>query len=332
MKVFIKNNWKTILISTGLFLLLYAGALWYTQRSTPELVETDASLGEAVLQGLTQEEYIALKEDEVSFSFYVENTDDTAFMNYNLLKNYLLSPQTLSQIKEGLDLEYEVLDYYVINISRDTTQALHINIGTGDYADNIALANRIYSLINEDKLDFFEDKDVYLLTQPKRILTTEQSNTETSEVQPTSVNYVILGMLGFIISLFLGTVSAVLLSFFKKEYTLTSLAHFKGMEDVINLTHLKESHKQEEYLSYSILNPSPLSSKLVLMQKPSKELKEKLHQENIFFAESLLEIAISEKVEEVILVIEKNVTQKKWYHDQQMLLENFNVPIKIILL
>jgi len=39
-----------------------------------------------------------------------------------------------------------------------------------------------------------------------------------------------------------------------------------------------------------------------------------------------------EKLEEVILVIEKNVTQKRWYHDQQVLLENFNIPIKIILL
>lgn len=331
--VFLKNSWKTIVLSMVAFLLLYASALWYTQRTNPDVIEPDAPLGASVLQGLTQEEYEMLKEDEVSFSFYVENSDDTAFMNYNMLKNYLLSPDIWATIVQGLDLSYEVADYYVLNISRDQTQALHINIGTGDYSENMLLANRLYDMIDNQEIDFFSDKNIYLLTRPKRVLLQEQgTNQESSEVQPDRVNYVLVAVVGVLIAFFFGIVVAIVLSFFKKEFTLTSLAHFNGVDDVVNLTHLKGIEEVDEHLLYSIVSPGNSGRKILLTQSNLDHLKDKLTTHNITMIQSLLDYPAESQIDRIVIVIEKDVTEKKWYNNQRLLLENHDASVKVILL
>lgn len=333
LKLFMKSSWKKIFSITLLLLLIYVAALSYTVVSQQKIPNEEISSGEVTLKGITSEEHQALKEDEVSFSFYVENADDTAFMNYNLLKTVLLSPSVLPTLKEGLDLNYDVPDFYIINISRDNTNAMYINIGTGSLDENLLLANRIYEMLENNELSFFEHKNVYLLTKPRKIPLEEQiDNTETSDIKPSSVNYIILGLMGIFLSFIGGIVLTIISSFFKKEFVYTSLAHFRNVNKVINLTHLKDVKDPSEYLLQSILMSSAKGKKLVLTKSRIQELQEELLSQNIIVTSSLLEELVKEGIQEVIIIIEKNITEKNWYYNQRILLENYNIPIKVILL
>ena len=333
-KLFFKASWKTIVAVMFALFLLYGAALGYTvlsQRSLPN--EDEVVSGGVSLKGITKEEYLALKEDEVSFSFYVENADDTPFMNYNLLKTVLLSPTVFPSVTENLSLDYDVPDMYTINISRDNTNAMYMNIGTGNIKDNMKLANRLYTLLEKDELSFFADKKVYLLTKPKKVTLEEQlENAETSDVEPSSVNYILLALVGIIFAFIGGVVISVILSFFKKEFVFTSLVHFKNVNKVIDLSHLKDVEDPSEYLPQVIVQSSIKGEKLVLSQTSLTELGSHLKSSEVTLASSLLQIQSNHDFKEAIVIIEKNKTEKNWYHNQKILLENYNIPIKIVLL
>lgn len=333
-KLFFKTSWKTISVTMVAFFLLYGAALWYTVRSQSEIAsDQEVTSGGVALKGITREEYQALKEDEVTFSFYVENNDDTPFLNYNLLKTVLLSPTVFPEMTKELDLAYEVPDAYVLNISRDNMNVLYLNVGTGNYGENLALANRIYDALDKKELDFLSEKSVYLLNNPRKVPVEEQQETAgTSDIQPSSVNYVLLGILGLFLSFIGGVFIAVLQSFFQKEFALPTIVHFKDAEQVINLNALNKIENRSEYLKYSILHSKYPGRKLVLIQEDVEELIGQLSNENVLVVQSLLNVLSEEKFVEAVMVIKQKQTEKKWYKNQSILLKNYQIPLKIILL
>lgn len=331
-KVFFRTSWKTIMISMIGFLILFASALWYSAASQDDLTaqQQELTLNELGQPGISQETYEKLKKDEVSFSFYVENEDGTAFMNYNLLKNYLLSPEVLPQIKEGLKLTYRVPDFFVINISRDTTEALHISIGTGKHSENMLLAQRLYDMFENKEVEIFEGKGVYTLTEPNKIdVEGIDATTETSELQPATTNYLVFAGLGIIVAFVFGVFVAMLQMLIKKEYTNPSIAHFKEIDKIVNLGHLHQDSTLDEALRHSIVHPQISGNKLILDQSGLNNLV--LDDTRYIFAASLLSIPEEVKFDEVIMIVKGNVTTKNWLKDQQVLLKNYSVPLKIIL-
>ena len=125
---------------------------------------------------------------------------------------------------------------------------------------------------------------------------------------------------------------AIVLSFFKKEFTLTSLAHFNGVDDVVNLTHLKGIEEVDEHLLYSIVSPGNSGTKILLTQSNLDHLKDKLTTHNITMIQSLLDYPAESQIDRIVIVIEKDVTEKKWYNNQRLLLENHDASVKVILL
>lgn len=334
-KEFIVTSWKTMVVSMLAVLVIYAGAIWYSLSSQDELSmkQQELAMGEFAQYDLSTDDYEQLKKDEVSFTFYVENDNDTAFMNYNLLKTYLLSPEVLPQIKESLNLTYEVPDFFVLNIGRDTTEAMNISIGTGNYKDNKALANRLYDLFENEELEIFSGKNVYNLTEPAKTQSNgANGNIETSAMQISTANYYVLAALGVVVALVVGIFVALLQNYLKKEYTNTSLIHFKDVDNVVNLSHLHNNDNINEALHHSIIHPRNTGNKLILAQS-SQRLDEILNSEtSLLVYPSLLDISEDVVFDEVVLLIEKNNTTKSWVNDQKVLLENYSIPVKVILI
>ncbi|WP_106449827.1 hypothetical protein [Trichococcus alkaliphilus] len=345
-KGFLQDNKKTIFGTAFALVLLYALAIAYTLFSddkVEEIKEIDPATG-LELQLITDTEYEALLEDAVRFDFYVENTEGYAFTNFNLLEAVLLSPQVYEAINsfepiastdeiEAME-EGDIPANYMIDVDTDyDTSELHITVGTGDEAKNEAIATVLYEAMQEGTIPFFENKSIYLLSEP-HVVQLEKGPEQTDETGSTSLLlYLVMGAGLFIGGLLLGMLLGFFRLFFKKE--ITDVFNYRMSDDdtVLDLSRTTAAD-QETALVHGIQHPAA-TRKLILSEEPfaptvQKRL-EQLEGTPYVFAQSVLSADPLLSFDEVIFVSRKNGTTKDWYKNQRTLLENYATPIKIIL-
>lgn len=346
-KGFLQDNKKTIIGTALAIVVLYALAIAYTLFSNDkvkEIKEIDPATG-LELQLITDSEYEALLEDAVRFDFYVENTEGYAFTNFNLLEAVLLSPEVYEMIHtvepiiateevEAME-EGEIPANYMIDVDTDNeTSELHITVGTGDGAKNAAIASLLYEAVQAGTIPFFENKSVYLLSEP-HVVQLEKGPEPTDETGNSSLLlYLVMGTGLFIGGLLLGVLLAFFRLFFKKEITDVFNYRMSDEEIVLDLSHTT-AVDQEKALVHGIQHPAA-TRKLVLSEEPlALTVQKRLDQMEgspYVFAQSVLSADPLLSFDEVILVSRKNGTTKDWYKSQRTLLENYTTPIKIILI
>lgn len=357
---FLKDYKKIILGTMVACLLLYALGMGYTIYSNSKVEERGIPVDENIdssQEVLTPEEIKNLQEDLVSFSFYIENDSAEQFTNYNLMKQLLISPETLAYIEEKSGREIEPSPFHAVNMSLDhDTYVLTLSIGTGNYNDNKAIAQAYYEGIVNGEIPFFStNKNVYEVSQPAKsnieeVMPTNGENTNTENESVSLTTIAALAIAVIIGSFVLGVFIALIYAMNRKVIT-DPFSYAQRDDDVIlNLSPLAGSMPGEtgiETIEHAIMHPKKKTKVILSEQLLPSELITKLTDSfsplNEYNAVStdidnsyasifndLTKVNPLLPVEEVVIICEKDKTTKNWYNRQRSLLKNYQADIKII--
>ena len=345
LKEFLKDNKKTVWLTAFATLLLYVLGIGYTLFSNgavEEEQEIDPDTGLEV-NLITGEEYAALHEGAARFEIYIENDEGSAFTNSTLLESVLLSPAvfatidtaekvTAAQEIEGLE-KGEIPAKYILDITNaPSDNSLNVTVGTGDADKNMAIAAVLYDMISNKELTLLENKTVSMLSDPHEVVI-ENGPEETTEEDFGPVGYAVMAIAVLIAGMILGILIALSRLFFKKEVTDVFNYRESDEDNIIDLSLLNEGNLTDE-LVHTIQYPSA-QQKLILSDPAlPKEVQDRLLKDtatHYAFASDIVASDPKLTFDEIILISQKNVTNKAWYKKQRTLLTNYTAPIKIVL-
>lgn len=339
LKIFMKDSKKTIFTTVAAVMVLFAGALAYTAYSNDidrDLKSIESVTGQEV-ESITKAEYNKLQKNKVTFLFYVENEEGNPFSNANLFESFLLSPDILARIKAEIALDKSIPLEYILDVSYDDkTNGMALTVTSGDAKKNMALAELLYGAISAKELTFFDNKSVYMITEPEKV---KLSNT-LFETEMGVTEYVISSIAALLFAVVFGIFVACIRMFFKPQIGDVFTYKYAETDLVLDLTKLETASESAitPELLHAIKQPA-VGTKLILCEKGTVEaLENDLQKENSGTAGTFIVhndiTQVSEAVlfGEIIIVSKKNQTTKKWYKNQRIQLENYHSPIKIILI
>ena len=345
LKGFLKDNKKTVWLTALATLLLYVLGIGYTLFSNgtvEEEQEIDPDTGLEV-NLITAEEYAALHEGAARFEIYIYNDEGSAFTNSTVLESVLLSPivfttidtaekVTAAQEIEALE-EGEIPAKYILDITNNPgDNSLNVTVGTGDADKNMAIAAVLYDMISNKELPLLENKNVSMLSDSHEVVI-ENGPEKTKEEVLGTVGYAVMAIAVLIAGTILGILIALSRLFFKKEVTDVFNYRESDEDNIIDLTLFNEG-KSDDELVHTIQHP-PAQHKLILSDPAlPAEVQDRLLKDSAahyVFASDIVAADPKLTFDEIILVSQKNVTDKAWYKKQRTLLANYTAPIKIVL-
>lgn len=346
LKEFLNDNKKTVWLTAFATLLLYVLGVGYTLFSNgtvEEEAEIDPDTGMEV-NLITGDEYAALHEGAARFEIYIENDEGSAFTNSALLEAMLLSPGVFTVIdtaeKVVATQEIEALEEgdipakYILDITNDPgDNSLNVTVGTGDKDKNMAVAAVLYDMISNKELTLLANKHVSMLSDPHEVIIKNGPEKTEEEEGLGPFGYAVMAVAVLIAGTVLGILIAFSRLFFKKEITDVFNYRESDEDTIIDLTLLNESKIADE-LVHTIQYPS-VQRKLILSDPAlPAEVQERLLKDtaaNYVLASDIVAVDPKLVFDEIILISEKNVTNKVWYKKQRTLLANYTAPIKIVL-
>lgn len=357
------KDYKKIIVGTMIgCLILYALGMVYSIYSSSKVEEGESIPLEENMDSsqevLSSQEIKVLQEDLVSFSFYIENDSAEQFTNYNLMKQLLISPETLAYIKETSDKEIKPNPYHAVNMSLDhSTYVLTLSIGTGNYNDNKAIAQAYYDGIVNEEIPFFNsNKNVYMISEPARTNTGEvipidgESTNAEDDGSISIVTIIGLAIAVLIGSFVLGVIVSLIYAMTRKVITDPFTYEQKDNDTILNLSPLIKNINDEsstDIIEHAIRHPHKNTKAILAQHSLPKNINNKISTSFLSLGEydvtssnmnstyasvfnDLTEVNPDLSIEEVIIISEKNKTTKDWYSRQRLLLENYNVDIKVI--
>lgn len=374
---FLKENLKIIIVTAVSFLTIFALGTGYTiytenkiENNVNETVEENKNILSSLDESIPLEEQLEpeeiemimerLQENGVAFSFYLEKNSAEPFQATGLLKELLISPNTIQEIEQEAETEFEINPKLAVDVDFNSNNLLMtITIGTMDAERNKSIADAYFRMLSNETNSFFENKNVYIVSNPERVYNSdvnEESNESTEMETSTTNNFsfrrtVIFAVIIFILGACVGALIALLKSLFNKEVSNIYGFAVKDEDIILNLSGIKNKTENEEnsQILHVLLHPER-NTKVVLSEKQLennliKKLKESsnvhlgkpdVSSDNVFpavlLAEEIVDIDPAISIDEVIFICRKNETTKYWYEKQRKLLEVYKAPVKVILI
>lgn len=356
------KDYKKIIIGTMLAcLVLYGLAMTYSIYSSSKIenserVPVDENVDPSQ-EVLSTEEIKELQEDMVSFSFYIENAAAEQFTNYNLMKQLLISPETLDYVEEKTGIKIKPSPYHAVNMSLDhSTYVLTLSIGTGNANDNKTIADAYYDGIVNGEIPFFNsNKKVYMVTSPAVVDTEEilPANGESTNEQNEDISITTILALAIVVligSFVLGVLVALIYAASRKVITEPFSYEVQEDDTILNLSPILmngDEKTNSNTIVHAISHPKK-KVKLILSEHTlPDDIVDKLsdsfsslHEYSestsnttstyISILNDLTDVNPTLPIEEVVIISEKNKTTKEWYSRQRLLLKNYQVDVKVI--
>lgn len=371
MITFLKDSMKIIIITTVSIFSLFLLGIGYT-------IFTDSKINENAIN--TEEQEIKLNELDqnipfeaqldpeeielimknfqknggVAFSFYTETETGEPFLANSLMEELLISQNVLERIEEGAGTTIEPSPDLALQVTLNpNTQVMTLKVGTGDKQKNQMIADAYFDLISQEDNSFFDNKTVYIVTEPEVIKSYEieseavtESDISVDATNDLSYKRIILyAVLAVIVGGGAGIFIALIRNLLKKEVTDLYGFAIKDNDTVLNMSNNKYLNNTEKYdqLIHAVLHPEK-KIKLVLseenldnyiVEKLNSTSKEQLEkkQYSVLFTNSVSEVNPAISVDEVIIICKKYKTTKKWYEKQRELLKVYRgSEIKVILI
>lgn len=372
MLTFFKDNLKTIIITTfsifSLF-LLGIGYTFYTDskidKNANNIEEQEIKLNELdqniPFEAQLEPEEIELmvknfqKDGGVAFSFYTEIDTGESFLANALIKELLISHDVLEKIEKESGTVIEPSPKLAVQVTLNpNTQVMTLKVGTGDRQKNQVIADAYFNMISREDNPFFDNKTVYIVTEPKVIKNYEIESEPMTEAELSTnvggqLSYkkiIVYAGIAIVIGIFGGFFISLIRNLFKKEVTDLYGFALKDSDTVLNVSNNKYHDKSEQYnqIIHAILQPEKKSKVVLSEENLESYIVEKLssmsnnmkigkNQFSILFANSVLEIDPTVSVDEIIIICKKYQTTKKWYEKQRELLKVYRKSeIKVILI
>lgn len=367
---FLKDNIKIIITTTVLFFSLFLLAIGYTiytdnkiDENTDILKEQEVKLSELnqdiPFEAQLEPEEIKLimknlqKDEGMAFSFYMENDSGDSFLANSLMNELLTSEDVLKKVEEEAGTSIEPSPELAVQVTLNpNTQVMTLKVGTGDKQKNQLIADAYFNIISNEDSPFFDNKKVYVVTEPEVIKSYEMesdsipnSDLDINVEERFSYKKITLyTAIALVISIFGGIFIALIRNLLKKEVTDIYGFAFKDTDTILNISNNKYQNKNEKYdqMIHAILHPAR-ESKLILSEEEldnyiAKKLMDKSNMEtkknqtSILFNSSVSSVDPSLSFDEVIIICKKHYTTKKWYETQRELLKIYKSEIKVILI
>ena len=245
LKSFFKDNLRFIITIFVTMMIIYGLAVSYAIYSDSQIKETEeiSTITGQVKPMLTVEDYTKLNKKAVSFRFYVENEQGAVYSNARLLKSILLSEEVLAQLESKVAIISPVVTKAtpedMLNVKFDsTTNALVIEVGTGDYNNNLDIAQVIFEDVKAGNIPSFETRQVVILTKPQEVNQSAESAMVSTKVNVSDTNYTLISVIVAIVSVLAGVFASVIRLIFKKEVSDVFNASFSEKDLVLDLTQI----------------------------------------------------------------------------------------------
>lgn len=367
---FLKDNVKIIITMTVLFFSLFLLGIGYTiytdskiDENTNILEEQEVKLSELnqdiPFEAQLEPEEIKLimknlqKDGGMAFSFYMENDLGEPFLANSLMNELLTSEDVLKKVEEESGTSIDPSPELAVQVTLNpNTQIMTLKVGTGYTKKNRLIADVYFNMISNEDSPFFDNKTVYVVTEPEVIKSYEMesdsipnSDLDINVEERFSYKKIILyTAIALVISIFGGIFMALIRNLLKKEVTDIYGFAFKDNDTILNISNNKYQNENEKYdqMIHAILHPER-DSKLILSEqeldnyiveklKDKSNMKTNKHQTSILFNSSVSSVNPTLSFDEVIIICKKNYTTKKWYETQRELLKIYKSEIKVILI
>lgn len=277
----------------------------------------------------------------VEFEVYIEEEYGEVFSNSYLLEILFTQPEVIDQVESTVQVDITtVLEEYAeenepiytsddpINIERNTSSNLmEVTVDVGTETENMEIANEYIAWLEENDVEFFNDKQIYIISDPEVVAVEEVASVGNNLSIRTMALQTIISL---IFGLFLGFLITVLKTLFSDtiQYGFT---YGWAPEEI----YIKEStNEKHEKIAHDLLS-SDLASLVILseekLEEPLIKKLKQLQSNKFILANEISEISIDKKVDEFVFLIERGKTSKDWYHSQRRTLKLYpNARVKII--
>jgi len=348
-KLFFFENLKLIISIAVIFTLIGIGLASYVQVnryiSLNESVTSSDNrvseeniqvlLGEAPEELSNQELQMVddyLNEDSYYFRVFIEHPDYTSFGRTGLLYEAAINENTIKQVEEELDINFQYNPEHFIHLNYNSNTFLHTFIfKTGNRENSYNLAQKYFSIITNGELEILEDRYVYIFNEPTLITENTTDNEDLIGNQPefnkidVAKSVAVAGIASILIGFLLGFITALL-----KEKFNNTIGHLFNYPLSYNHSFIEIETKNKEGL-YQLIT-SPTSNKLVVSDQNDliERLSRHLKKDFINIENSILDVDYQVTIEEIYLIVLTNQTSKKWFVEQINYSNNYEIPIKTI--
>ncbi|WP_080146736.1 hypothetical protein [Marinilactibacillus piezotolerans] len=335
---FLKQNIKTILLGALLLGIIFSLGSILLDRGNPESeIENDSEL----IEGDGRPAF---------FNFYVENPDGSIYTNTSIIEQYLLMDETLEDVSQAtntnlyelfqkeLEIEYQRTpeDRGVLGVTMNPySYRISLVANTGNEQDNLNIVQYFYEQMQNQEIDFLTTKDVYYFEEPaiqeldENIELDENSASDAASLN--IVDILIRFVIGSVLGVLLVTGITVLMSLFSKKLKY-SFTYSWDEKDVFFLNDPKLNNNDE---LVQFINFPKGNNKLVVSNEPlESRIKSSLSTQNeegqTLVTSSVTEAHSLEEISEIILIVNSNKTDRKWYKKQRRSLEMIPLPTKVV--
>jgi len=284
------------------------------------------------------------------FEIFVQLEDGNVFGNSFIFDEYFSSPEVVEEVENrtgtsfGDTLEHEQrLELFktsqyrgsIAGIRDTSSNIITIRVQAAQTAeDNLAISEAFLNMIENQEVPFADGLEITVMSEPQNIERLTEGDLEMvsspealgtfAPADSENRSFVLYGIAGFIIGLLIMSVLLFIIQLFRD--TISYAFQYSWDFDDHHIRYSLNDSDENKDLVELILYPETESQ--IILAQTSDTMEEYADLINTS-VEQRLSLNM-DKPEEVVLLVENDVTEKVWYNEQYHLAEIYGSKIKII--
>lgn len=336
-KRFLNKYSKTLFLSPLVFGLLFTGIMLFRNNERPPAEDPKIEENTEIFEGDSLPAY---------FKFYIKEPDGYAYTNGATVRELFNFQNVIDLASENIGVDLEELtqdvrqstskeNFTPVNVEINTTSHIFTaSFTTGDNKNNINLAEFYYNYLFNEGFEILDNNMIYNLEEPQFIDRNPISETSNSSETPVSENFVLNIIIDAFIGTLLGLALAVIFTITKECFSKIlnfSFSYNTGDPKRFMLydESITEKNLLENFIGLPIDYSKAIISHLDIINHPQLLLNND-NKIDLKHYSSLSSLPLDVNIDEIIIVVFTNVTDRKWYNEQLEYSKMHNVPVKII--
>lgn len=333
---FFKNNIYKIILGTVAITSLFLVNSYLNESSKVDETQDESE--------------ISTEARTANFYFYVEYADNSAFTNYLLIEEYLLTESLMEEASKEIGIDINALitntensikltngpvkTSKVIGTMRNSDMnLLELYVNVGDEGQNLKLTNFYYDLLINKNIPFLEDKGVYIFEEPN-FIELEESTESFSFERNDSGNILRTIVIGIIVGSIISTAILLLLTLISQKLNY-SFSYFINRDDIFYLIDNKIPFNEElKFLLQFNSNSNTIivcqDTDKLLENSSGKMINKMISNSKVKVRNNIYEVEDFNHIDRIIFIIQEDVTTRKWYDRQRNIEKILKIPTVVL--
>lgn len=346
---FIKDNFIKILVGAVIIsVMVVLSSLFLPnlmEQSSEEVADEDTKASREYLMNIYEQ-------DPAEFEIFVQLEDGNVFGNSFIFDEYFTSPAVVEEIELETGVEYSQtlsheadLGFYktsqyrgsIAGIRNTSSNIITIRVQAGESEeDNLILAKTFANQIFNNEIPFVEGLTVTSISEPGigekliendlQMVSSLESLSVFAPAESNSRSIILYGIAGFIMGMFLTAAFLFIIQMFKNKINYA----FQYSWDFSDHHFIFTKGKDTDQLTNFLLAPE-ITKQLLVYQDSSFVENFVANNQQIEYTTSLSRVTKNKNnLDEIVLLVESNVTNKEWYNEQYRLAKMYERQITIV--